>query len=218
MELSLPEEIFLLAIHEDKGRVIASVRNNLGYGLSGAVLAELVFLGKLRVAESHRLELVDSASTGDEILDEVIEEFRSEDRLRKTTYWVQQIYNRTKKLQKRLAKRLVSKGIVVQDDDTRYLWVIPYDDSPEPFASAKFWIKRRQRTWVLTCGDPDLHDLALVSLVQGAGMLNIIFLRDELKLAKRRIYEVMIEKGFSNTTTHTIEEISLALEAFVSTD
>ncbi len=167
--LTLFEELFLLTIHEEKGTIATPVANRLAYGLSGSLIAELALLGKLRVGEKSRLELIDSSPTGDEILDQALAHIQASDQNRKVTFWVRFFSDRPKRLRQQLADRLAAKGVVTQED-TRLTWVVPFADSSEQSGSAKYWIKDRLRALVLAGAEPRLRDLALLSLVQACGL------------------------------------------------
>jgi len=215
--LTLFEELFLLSIDDENGSPLPSVTENLGYGLSGLIIAELVVRGKTSVGESHRLELVDTAQIGDEILDEALKQIQSTDQARKVTYWIKHFSDEPKKIRKHLVERLEANGVVNQEEN-RLLWVIPYADSQEINASAKFVIKSRIRQSVLAGEDVDLHDLVLLSLVKACNMLNLVFTKDERKMARRRIYELMVGKSLKDPLVQSIQEIEAAVEAQAEAD
>lgn len=92
-------------------------------------------------------------------------------------------------------------------------WVVPFPDSPETNASAKFVLKARIRKSVLTDEDLKLHDLALLSLVKACNLLNLVFTKDERKMARRRIYELMVSITLKDPEFQTIQEIEAAVES-----
>jgi hypothetical protein len=210
--LTLFEELMLLSIDEENGSSHPSISDNLGLGMSGALLADLALRGKLRVSESHRIELKDASQTGDEILDEALEQIQSSEQPRKVTYWIKQFGDEPKKLRQRLLERLAANG-VVKEEDNRLTWVVPHADSPEINASAKFVLKSRIRKSVLADEDLEYHDLALLSLVKASNLLNLVFTKDERKMARRRIYELMVGKTLNDPGFQTIQEIEAAVES-----
>jgi hypothetical protein len=215
--LTLFEELFLLSIDDENGSPLPSITDNLGFGLSGSLIAELALRGKASVGETHRLELVDSAPTGDKILDEVLEQIQSSNQPRKVTYWIKHFSDEPKKLRKSLVERLETNEVVKQEEN-RLSWVIPYADSQDSNAPAKFVIKSRLRQSVLVDEDLDVHDLALLGLVKACSLLNLIFTKDERKLARRRIYEIMVGKMLGNPSIQAIQEIEAAVESQAEAD
>ena len=212
--LTLFEELFLLALHEEKGAVIPAVASRLGYGLAGAVIAELALLGKVRVGENRRLELLEENHTGDEILDKALDQIRESENIRKVTFWIRAFSDRPKQFNQHLAERLVNKGVLTQEDN-HFGSVIPFVSAPEQKASARYWIKSRLRALVFTLEEPDLRGLALLGLVHACGLSFLVFTKDERKMAGKRVYELMIGKALSDPLAQVIEEIDAALESLV---
>lgn len=212
--LTIFEELFLLSIHEDKGTVIASSAHGLQHGLAGGILVELSILGKIQISENHRLGVVDATPVGDEVLDEAIEIIQKSEKDRKFGYWIDEFSQKPEKLRKRIAERLVQKGVVEQEDD-HLVWVVPGPDTPDLEASTKYVIKHRLRSVVLAGEEAQLRDIALLNLIKYCGLTFLVFLRDERKLAGRRIHELMVGEALKNPSAQTFEEIAVALEALI---
>jgi Golgi phosphoprotein 3 len=215
--LTLFEELFLLAFHEDKGKLIPATTENLPVGLAGAILAELVLNGRLGVEENHRLEVQDATPTQDEILDATLEKIQSSERSRKVSYWVNQLNEKPKKLFEQLEERLEAQGILARDESN--LISMPSQDELDGHkASARYWLKRRLRGMVLTDQELELRGLALLNLVQACEFIDLVFTKDERKTARRRIYELLVGTALSNGQAQAIEEIGRAVEAQADTD
>ncbi len=214
---TLFEELFLLAFHEDKGKLIPWATENLPVGLAGAILAELALNDRVRVEENHRLELLDSSPTQDEILDAALEKIQSSERPRKITYWVNQLNEKPKKLFEQLEERLVAKGIF-QQEESSFISLPSQNELDGQNASARYWLKRRLRGLALTDQEVDLRGLTLLNLVQACNFVDLIFTRDERKTARRRIYELLVGTALSNGQAQAIEEIGRAVESQADTD
>lgn len=208
--LTLFEELFLLTLDDEKGNVIAETRVGLGYGMAGAILAELAILGKLQVNKDHRIEILDSTETGDDILDSSILELRASERLRKTPYWVETLAARPKKSRTQVGDQLVSKGMLTREGG-HLQWVVPSPLYPQFDAPAKYQIKNRLREIVLACGEADLRSLALLSLLQATKLLKLVFTKDERRVARRHIYEKVVGEALGDPVAQTIEEIQEAV-------
>jgi Golgi phosphoprotein 3 len=212
--LNLPEELFLLSISDDKGTVHSSAKDILGYGLAGALLADLALEGKLVLDEKKRLVVLDATPTGDSILDEALERIQDSPKKKNAQYWVDALSGKIKKFQKRMAEKLVEKGIVAVEE-RRLLWIIPYEAYPQQDASAKYWIKQSLRTLVLAGEKPEAHTLALLSLVKACRLLDFIFTRDERKAARKYIDQLLKSEVFGPAVTQVIEDIESAASAAV---
>lgn len=215
--LALFEEIFLLCIHEDKGTVMASKEDALRFVLGGAMLAELALSKKIGLKDNQRLEVLDPTPIEDDILAEAFEVIKASDKERKISYWIGVFSQKPEKLRKRLSKSIVQTGLVSQEDD-RFQWVIPAPTSPDINASAKYLMKNRMRELVLTSTKAEPREIALLSLVRASGLIDSIFVKDERKMADRRIHELVVAEAMKNTAIQTIEAIAVAVESEVEED
>jgi hypothetical protein len=205
----LHEELFLLALNDLKGRIYQSVEPQILYGLSGAILSELVLAGKIGVDEKKHLVSFDSTPPGNGLLDEALQLIVDKHRPRKISYWVKNLVEEMKKLQSRVGKSLVEKRILTREEK-RFLWVIPYEEYPQIDASAKYWIKQKLRTLVLTQAEGKSHDVALLGLVRASKLLEFVFTTDELKIARKKIDRLTIADEIGNGVRETIEAIEAA--------
>jgi Golgi phosphoprotein 3 len=211
------EQFFILTIHEDKGIILSTAQSNLPYGLAGALLTELALRGKLQVNPRHRVEVLEASQTGDDFLDETLQEISKAEQPRKLSYWINKLSEDYKKISKRLVEKLVQEGIVSLEEK-RMLWATPWPGSPEPGGSAKYWIKTRLRKLALADQEANLEDLALLNLVQSLDWLGLIFTQDERKLAARRLHGLLVGLAMSNPVAQTVEEIGAAIESMAEGD
>jgi len=215
--LTLFEELYLLTIHEDKGTLLPSKADALRSGLAGAILAELALLKKIGLKDNQRLELLDPSPSDDELLTKALETLAAAQKERKFGYWIDVFSQKPKKMRRRMAERLVQKEVVTQEED-RLLWVIPYASSADPNTSAKVGMKNRIRALVLASAQAEPREIALLSLVKACDYLDLIFVRDECKLAGRRIHELVVGEALKNPVLQTVEVIAAAIEAVVEED
>jgi hypothetical protein len=215
--LTLPEEFLLLSFHESKGACCRAAFDRLNPGLVGAILAELVLTGNIQATQNHRLHVTDEGQVRDEILDQVISTLKETEKERKFGYWIGSLSQKGEKLQGKITENLIQKGVFSQDDE-RLVWVIPSPLKPEIKASTKYLVNTRLRGIVLAQETPETRDVVLLSLVRACGLLDLVFLRDERKLADRYIYELSINQAMANPVLQTVQEIEIAVAAAVEED
>jgi hypothetical protein len=177
------------------------------------VLAELVLLGKVKLDGHKKVVVVDAMSTGDDLLNEGLEKIRASERPRKTAHWVEDLSS-IHKLAKRMARKLTEKGILYKEE-RRYLGVIPYEAYPEQDGSAKYWIKYYLRAVVLAGGKPEERTVALLSLVKACEMLDLVFTRGEMKLARRKIEGLIKNEVIAQEVCETLDAIMDASTAAI---
>jgi hypothetical protein len=214
---TLFEELFMLSIHGEKGTFIGSSIEQMKPGLAGAILAELAMLGKIQTSNNHHLKLVDDSPTNVEVLDEALAILKESEKERKFGYWINPLSQRKEKFRKLIAENLIQKGIVTQEDD-HLVWVIPSPLQAEIKASTKYWVIKRLRSDVLTSEDILPRDIVLLSLLRACGLLELVFLRDERKLASRKINQLFYNQALTDPVLQTIQEIESAIVELVDED
>jgi Golgi phosphoprotein 3 len=215
--LTLYEELLLLTIHEDKGIFIGSTIDALKPGLVGAILAELALSAKICVTDSHRLQLAESTPTNDTLLDEVLTVLQSSEKEHKFGYWINTLNPKPEKLRRQIAKGMIQKGIMTQEDD-RLLWVVPSPFHPESKASTKYLVIEHLRDVVFALEEAQPRTIAFLSLVSACGLLDLVFLRDERKAANQRINELVVSGAMNDPNLETVQEIASAIASVVEED
>lgn len=215
--ITLYEELQLLTIHEDKGIFIGSALDRLKPGLVGAVLADLALASKICSTNNHRLTVEDATPSGDSILDDALSSMQKSDKERKFGFWLNSLYPKPEKFHKKITRGLVKKGILTQEDD-HLAWVIPSPLHPEVNASAKYAVIQHLRSIVLAKEQAGSPEIAFLSLVSACGLLDLIFLRDERKVASQYINELLVGGAMSDPLLETIQEIDSAIMGMVEED
>ena len=212
--LNLAEELFLISINDEKGKVHSSAMPNLRYGLSGAVLADLTLQGKLSLDDKHHVIVLNLVLSGDEILDETLTRIGKSDRPRRSSFWISEISQHTKQFQSRLASGLVTMGIL-RKEGHRMMWIIPSVRYAQPDTATKYWIKHRLREAILTDATPEPSTIVLLSLLRACKMLDLVFTKDERKAARNRIEQIGRNEAFGQAVVETLDEIESAAVAAI---
>lgn len=215
--LTIYEELLLLSIHEAKGTFIHSVADRVTLGIGGAVLAELALMGNIKLSKNHRLKLIDDSKTDIDVLDEAIAALKESGKDRKFGYWINTFTKRAEKFRQKIIESLIQKGVFTQDDENIF-WAIPSPLQPDLNASTKYLVNKRLRGIVLAQEELQSRDITLLTLIKACGLLNLVFLRDERKLANRNIYELEINHALKNPVILTIQEIEIAIDAIADDD
>lgn len=208
--LNLAEELFLLALNDDKGTVQNSASWVLPYGLAGAMLADLALHGKVAAAGQKRVAILDPAPTDDAVLDAALSEIAGAKRPRKAHSWIEELSR--KRSWRRVPESLMAKG-VLQEEEKRWLWVVPYAAYPQQDASAKYWIKQDLRAIVLAGREPDPRRLALLSLVYACRMLPLLLTKDERQPAGQRVAELVANDAIGQLVAQVIAEVEGSQDA-----
>jgi hypothetical protein len=215
--LILAEELYLLALHEQKGDIPSSIAVSLQYALGAALLADLVLAGNVCIQSNQQVLVQNESICEDKLLDETLDLIRHSNRPHKVKYWLTMFSEHPKKLQKRLAARLVTCDIL-RCEEKKYFWVIPYTAYPQQEQITKYQIKQRLRAFILGGEKADKRLLAFASLVRIAGLLDYIFTKDEVKSASRRLELILSSRRVDNIFPQAFEDIENAASAAILAD
>jgi hypothetical protein len=213
--LSLHEQVALLALRNDRGTVPGNVMYAQAAG--AALLAELLLRNRLRSVDNPRgaeaprlVEVADSSSSGDELLDECLRKVCDAKRRSSLTTWVQ-TFARLKRLHARIAARLVQKG-VLKAEEIRFLGLFKQQVYPE-------FDPRWEREIVARLGraidsDVPLDDgrtAVLLAIAHPAGLLVNHFDKPKLKARKARIEAIGRGEAVGQATSEAIQATQVAM-------
>jgi hypothetical protein len=111
-DLLLAEELLLLSVDDEKGS--DQTWSSLDGGLAGTLLLELTEDGALRLDGDDKL-VAGASAPADPLLVEALEAVRASDKPRDAKHWVSKLPGELKPLRRRLAERLVERGILGED-------------------------------------------------------------------------------------------------------
>ena len=214
MSLILAEELLLLALHDEKGSVIFNSSTALPYGLSGAIILEL-FMKKRLMFVDKKITVADTTPTGDSVLDEAVVLIKDFGKLKTAKYWVQKLSSKLKKLQERLANRLVEKNIL-RKEERKFLWVIPYNRYPTEDPATEQDIRFQIHDIIINNKPVTGHTAALLSLVKACDLVKEVFEKDERKIAKVKIKEIAEKEPIGKAVSSVVNEVNAAVIAAVA--
>jgi len=208
--LSLPEEIMLLALHDEEGTI--EMGSMYPYAIGGAVLAELLMRDRIRLDNSKKktLHLINAKSLGDPLLDDCLTRIRDSGKPASAQTWVTRFAN-LKKLKHKLAMRLCDRGILKVDED-EVLLLFSRRIYPEIDPRPEEEMVERLRQAIFTHTDRlDPRTVVLVSLADRAGLLKMVFGKKDLKGRAERIERIVNGDATGQATKEAIEAVQAAL-------
>jgi Golgi phosphoprotein 3 len=204
--LTLFEELYLLALNEEKGNFIQSTREMLPFAFSGALLDELALRKKIILNSKSRIEVADNSPTGEEVLDKALREIQAVDKTKKPVYWVSHFTEPQKKTRERLGERLASRGILSQEDNRFYRI-----SSGEQAVPSKYEMKQTLRSLIFMNGADESRALALLTLLNATGLLHLVFTPDELDFVQKEIHMRVLRGALEDPALQIVEEIEQAV-------
>jgi hypothetical protein len=208
--LRFAEEILLLALDENTGRLHALPERALEFALAGAVLMELAFLGRLDT-DATQLIVADTSPTGDAVLDEALKALPKGEPNLTIQKGLARVALKAEPLQKMLFESLVRKGILAKKDQ-KFLWMLSERRYPVMDNREEREVRGRIRDVVLTPDAiPDPRDVVLIGLMDACDLSHVVFSGEELETAGERIKQISRMDFIVQAIAKDIGEIQQAI-------
>ncbi|MHC4379578.1 MAG: GOLPH3/VPS74 family protein [Planctomycetota bacterium] len=209
--LHLYQECLLLSFQDDKGT--RDPYANLGFSLGGAMLADLLMLGRVsveKVKKSSFLKLEDGSPTGDELLDDCLGKLESAKRRAQLGTWVQR-FAALRDLKHRAAAGLCDLGILKQEVGSVML-IFKRRIYPELDGRVEKEIMERLRKAIFTqTREMDPRTVVLISLANATGLLRANFDKKKLKERKRRIEQICEGEFVGKAALEAVQAAEMAV-------
>lgn len=207
--LFLHEELMLLALKDREGTVISGTTYT--YALGGAVLAELLMAGRVKVGEGKkpRVEVLDATPPGDPLLDEWLESMAGAKKPRTPSDWVGRIAG-TKDLKHRVATGLCRRGILRAKEE-EVLWIFTRKVYPELDPGPEREIVQRLESALFEEGEVDPRTAVLVAVAQAGGILTALYGRKRMKDRKDRLRQITEGEVSGKATREAVEAMQAAV-------
>lgn len=208
MNLTLPEQLLLLLLHDEKGKVVQSASIAAEYALDGALLLELHQQGLVTV-EDEQVRPVDGATTEDPVLATALQNIRNEAKTRKIAWWVARPGRLHRKLRDRLQHRLVDRGIL-HEEPHQFLWVFPYSRYPESDPVPEDDLRARLARIVFEGAEPDDRDAQLLCLIHACDLAREVFPEADQKATKKWLKEFAEGDAVAKAVTDQVTAVIVA--------
>ena len=212
--LSIPEEILLLTLDEEKGTPVDVPAIQIDCAIAGAILMDLALQCRIDTG-LNELFTVDASPTGDPLLDEVLESIVADPEEHDAAYWVQVLSHRSGDFRDRIAERLVEAKILKRVEE-RLLWVFGSRRYPQIDGGEEREVKRRIVNVLLDDGIPDPRDIVILTLADTCGVLDRILSTRELKNVEGRLRQLERMDLIGQAVTRTVYDIRSSIPPLVA--
>ncbi|KJY26564.1 GPP34 family phosphoprotein [Streptomyces sp. NRRL S-495] len=209
MHVTLAEEIMLLSLDDDSGQ--AKDRWAVGWIVAGGLLLELALAERIRV-EGGRVEVVDTASTGDPLLDGCLESLAAwagSTRSATVAAWLRK--DQAKSVGAAL-ESLRGRGIVTEERH-RVLGLFPVRRFPEADGTVERELRERLNEVVLNDAEPDARTAGLIGLLHGARLYRLAFPGQPRKRVEPRMAALAEGQWAADAVQETIRATQVAILA-----
>ena len=213
-KLSISEELLLLSMDDEKGKLISPTMDGLAYTLAGAVLFELMLLGKIEI-DDDKVIAWPTVESGDPVFDMAIARFTKKNAVKKVSYWIGQLGKDSKKIKKILIDKLVSLG-ALRVEEREFLWTFKYNRYPTD--DARIEDRIRMRVFESLFGDREIEtrDYVLLTLIGTAKLEKEVFPKDKVKEAKQLIANLKEDDAIGSAISSAIKELEVAITVAIT--
>jgi len=185
--LSFAEEIYLLALDEETGKImIPSKETVLETAMIGAVLCELSLLKKIDTDQEF-IYLLNSEPTGNPVLNVALDYIKRMNLDKYKIYHCIKILTpKAEEIEEKALEQLLEKNIL-KKVDKRILWLSPQRTYPVIDNREIKNVETRLKEIILSDEIPDPREAILISLVNACGLFGEILSPKEIKRYAERI-------------------------------
>jgi Golgi phosphoprotein 3 len=211
-DLKLYEEILLLALDDDAGTI--EIGSQYNHAMAGAILAELLLDGALKIEEDGKKKLVRpgarAGTLADPILGEALGKVLESSKPKQAKDWVMKFAG-LKHLKNRAARQLVARGVLAEETDQVLLLfrrtVFPErDGGPEAAVRA-----RLERAVFSDADEVDPRTTVILALLKASSMLNKVLGKRRVKERKERIDAIINGDVAGKATREAIQAMQAAV-------
>ncbi|BBK38168.1 hypothetical protein STAQ_32460 [Allostella sp. ATCC 35155] len=203
--LTFVEEILLLMLDDQDGRLVDLPRSAMNGVIAGAVLMDLAMHDRIE-SDLQELRVVDKTPTGDPLLDGPLASLSTAKDGRNSSAWVEDLARDADDLREKALARLVTRG-VLRKEEGRFLWVFHTRRYPIIDDREQREVKARLRELVLSNEIPDPRDVVLVCLVEAAGLWDLVLTESEQEKAADRIAQLRKMDLVGQAMTQVVRDI-----------
>ena len=183
--LTLVEEIELLSLDDKTGAHLPLLPEALGYGLAGAILADLELAGRITTG-GKVVEVKNSAPNGNSLLDPWLALIVSEPATHPIAYWLSVFSDEKPTIESAALDHLISRGILKREDK-KILWVFGLRRYPTVHNEERVEVRTRLARLIQSDEPPPQFDATLISLLNGCSLLSSVFTEWHLEGRSDRI-------------------------------
>lgn len=207
--LTLAEQLLLLALDDESGKLLPLPERSFDYALAGAVLADLTRVGRLKVSgdsiEILNTEPVQSPAEDFGLLEleqAVVQSLRGA---------LSHLAADVNGLRNRLTSQLVEKGVLSKQQQD-FLWVFHFSRYPLADKAAENAIKQRLRNRILMSEIPATEsDHLLIALLHVCQLEKLILSDSERREQADRIAAIARHDRIGSAVQACLDEIQKAL-------
>jgi|GEM_PF-2421427 len=215
MELTLAEELLLIALDDKRGKLITSSDYSIDYCLSGALLFDLSFENKIFV-NNNNIEVNNDIPHQDEILNLALKVIQSSNRAENIQFWIKELCEKIPDMRNQMLENLVKKDVLYKVEK-KLLKIFSNPRYLPKQGESEYLVRARIRDIILKQKPYDVRSIMLIGLVNTADLVEEVFpALNDLKEARKWIKSMADSQKIHSSIADTLEQIQAAVEASIA--
>jgi hypothetical protein len=208
-------EKFMLAAVDTRNSILYNYGMYSSYGLSGIAIVELIRLGRLDI-ESDLITVKDASSTGNELLDEVLQAIAAKEKPKKMDHWVASLPYKVKRFDKRVMEKLEDNG-ALRIEQGRILLLFPSRKYIVTDESERNKTVNACREAILSGNrSPEYETMLILSITAACSFAEKFFSKDELKGLKETFKQLRKGNFFIAGDNDLAKKVAFAVQKAIS--
>lgn len=204
-QLTLPEELLLITLDDNSGKLFASAKPYaIDIAIAASLIMELTLNGRIDT-DSEKLFVISSEPTGNQILDDTLAEINAEKASLPTSAWITRIGQKGENLIQLITQSLVDRG-VLKSVEKRLLWVFKTRVYPPASGIEEREVRARVMQLINSDEIPNPRDSLIVGLLQATSLMNHLLTPDELERLKVRIDNIVNLEEINRSLSASVQE------------
>lgn len=209
--LTMPQQLMLLALDDERGKVVQSSAMALPFALAGAALMELQRLGRIDLT-GPTVAVCDTKPTGDPVLDDVLHALDNSSKPRKLSYWMSSHHKLAPKMRERVTDQLVDQGIL-QREPHEALWVFRWNTYPTIEERPERAIRTALGNILFGGATPTEEEAMLLALVHACNLAKEVFPDAPARETRRRLKEFATGDQIAKAVSDSVAAVTTAIIA-----
>jgi golgi phosphoprotein 3 len=216
--LLIAEELLLLGLDDESGKLSSFSVPYLNFTLAGALLMELAIDKKISFVEEGKRKIIiqidDSSELSDNLLNEALQLMVKYEKKRKIEKMIGILAKHYSEFRKQLFSRLVTQGILERIEKKR-LKIFKYVRHPMIKPEIKEEILINIQKVILEDETPTERITSLLALIGASEMIKAVFAKEFRKEAKKKIKAIVESDVIGKYIKRIIQSVQAALIAVI---
>lgn len=209
----IAEELLLLALDDESGKLATSAAGLLHYSIAGGMLLDLVFRD-LIIIDRHRIKCKEDIILDDPILEDVVNEIKEATQQKSLNHWIAHISSKYKSYRNAIFERLQEDGVIGREVKKR-MEIFRIVLHPFLIPEIKENLLKTLQNVLINDEEPDARTITLLSLIQGSNLIQSIFIDDFQETANQKITKMLTKNTLPTELKNAIIAVNSAMSSVI---